>query len=179
MEEERVSIFIDGSNLYHHVKTVFGHAQIDLGRFADWLVGGRKLIRTYYYNAPVPSERDPDRHKRQQRFFDALSRIPYLEVRLGRLEPRGESVYVEKGVDVRIAVDMLSMAFRNAYDTAVLVSCDGDFSHVVDAVRDIGKHVEVACFEKSYHIRRSADKVIDLNKTSLQPLMRKKRRKRK
>lgn len=42
----------------------------------------------------------------------------------------------EKGVDTRLAVDMISAAWDNMYDTAVLVSSDRDF---VPAVRMLGR----------------------------------------
>jgi len=166
---DRVSIFIDGSNLYHGLKSEFGRTDLDFIRFTERLVNGRRLIRTYYYNAPVPAGQNPERARNQQRFFDGLRRIPYLAIRLGRLEPRDDT-FVEKGVDIAIAVDMLSMAFHNAYGTAVLVSSDGDFVKVIEAVRDLGKHVEVACFSKAYHVKQAADKVIELNQAFLAPL---------
>ena len=133
------------------------------------LVGDRKLIRTYYYNAAVPVAHDPQKARRQQKFFDQLQRLPYFDIRLGRLEARDDTL-VEKGVDIAIAVDMLSMATHNAYDTAILVSSDGDFAKAVLAVCDLGKHVEVACFPKAYHLRQVADKVVELNASSLADL---------
>ena len=65
---------------------------------------------------------------------------------------------------------MLSMAVKNIYDTAILVSCDGDYAMAVDAVKDIGKHVEIACFKRAYHLQQHADKVIRLDKTVLADL---------
>ena len=53
MSEERVAIFIDGSNLYHCLKTQFGNPKIDMGKFVQKLCAGRKLMRTYYYSAAV------------------------------------------------------------------------------------------------------------------------------
>ena len=44
--------------------------------------------------------------------------------------------FVEKQVDVRIAVDMVGMAYRSEYDVAYLLSADGDF---VPAVREVQK----------------------------------------
>ena len=51
---------------------------------------------------------------------------------------------VEKGVDVRLATDMVTNGFKNLYDVAILISGDADFSHAIQAVKDVGKHVEVA-----------------------------------
>jgi len=140
-----------------------------VGWLTSTLPSGRKLVRTYYYNAAVRADADPDRAKQQQRFFDRLQKIPYFDVRLGRLEPRGNT-FVEKGVDVGLAVDMLSMAVRDLYDTAVLVSCDGDYVTAIRAVQDMGKHVEVACFQKAYHLKAAADKVIPLSTSTLKGL---------
>ncbi len=167
--EERVCIYIDGSNLYHGLKGNFQRTDLNFEKLINWLVDGRKLIRTYYYNASIPVKDNPDRAKRQQKFLAGLSKIPYLDIRLGRLEPRGNT-FVEKGVDIAIAVDMLSMAFNNVYDTAILVSSDGDFVKAVKAVCDTGKHVEAACFQKAYHIKEAADKCRELTASNLSSL---------
>jgi uncharacterized LabA/DUF88 family protein len=58
----------------------------------------------------------------------------------------GRPVYEEKGVDVALAVDMLTGAFEDRYDTAVLVSSVGDFKPAVEAVRRYGKRVEYVFF---------------------------------
>lgn len=163
---ERVCIFIDGSNFYHSLKGECEKTNLDFSKLVKWLIGDRQLVRTYYYNASVNADIDPERASSQQKFFDILKRIPYFEIRLGRLEARGNT-FIEKGVDIALAIDMLSMAVKGVYDTAILVSCDGDFVHAVNAVKDIGRHVEVACFRKAYHMMQCADKVIKLNTSSL------------
>jgi len=167
----RVCVFIDGSNLYHGGKEVLPDSHIDIGKLVTWLVKGRDLVRTYYYNCSISQQRDPIGAKAQQSFFNALARIPYLQVRLGRLEPRGGG-FVEKGVDVSIAVDMLSMGVRNLYDTAILVSSDGDFASAIKAVQELGKHVEVAHFAKGRAVQQAADVAIELNARSLSSLVR-------
>ena len=48
---------------------------------------------------------------------------------------RVAEVIVEKAVDVMIAVDMVVMAERDEFDTAYLLSSDGDFTPAVEAVR--------------------------------------------
>jgi len=166
---ERVCVFIDGSNLYHGLKYECGNVRIDFARFVERLIAGRQLVRAYYYNAVLHHSADQEAAKNQQRFLESIRKTPYFDVRLGRMEPRG-GTFVEKGIDVAIAVDMLSMAFRNIYDAAVLVSSDGDFVKAVHAVQETGKHVEVACFAKAYHLRQTADKVIILDKRSLDGL---------
>ena len=54
------------------------------------------------------------------------------------------SVMVEKAVDVQIAVDMVVMAERGEFETAYLLSADGDLTPAVEAVRAKGKKVFVA-----------------------------------
>ena len=60
---------------------------------------------------------------------------------------------------------MLRYAHNNAYDTAILVSGDGDFATDVEAVKDRGKHVEVAAVKtgQSYHLRNACDRFISLD----------------
>lgn len=164
----KVAIFIDGSNLYHGLKHEIGHARLDFQKFINWLLDGRQLVRTYYYTAPVNTSNMKARE--QQKFLAKLRQLPYFDIRLGRLEARGNT-YVEKGVDIAIAVDMVSMAFKGHYDVAVLVSSDGDFSIAVAAVKDSGKHVEIACFPKSYQLQSVADKCISLNSQTLSGLL--------
>lgn len=56
---------------------------------------------------------------------------------------------VEKGVDVMIASDLIAHAYEDHYDTAILVSGDADFYPALQAVKDIGKQVEVAAFDSN------------------------------
>lgn len=168
-DTQRIAIFIDGSNLYHALKEDFGDAKINFERFAAKLVEARTLIRIYYYSAPLDRMRDQQGAKDQQKFFDQLQRVPYLTLKLGRLEPRPKGVWVEKGVDIVIATDMLRFAFSNVYDTAVLVSGDSDFVPAVQAVQDFGKHVEMACSSsgRSTLLRNTCDRAIELNENLL------------
>jgi uncharacterized LabA/DUF88 family protein len=169
---ERVMTFIDGNNLYHELKGYFGRSDLDFGKFCSKLTGDRSLVRTYYYNAPVDKAREPDRALRQQRFFRSLQSLPYFELRFGRLVyfdwPRQSPI--EKGVDVKLATDMLVHAFRNSYDTAILVSGDTDYAAALQAVKDLGKHVEVALFggrQTSLQLREISDRTIQIDKKFL------------
>jgi uncharacterized LabA/DUF88 family protein len=168
--DERVAVFIDGSNLYHGLKQRYGRAGVDLGELVSRLVRDRCLVRTYYYIATVDRSMSPERATGQQRFLERLQELPYFDVRLGRLERRGQAdtsertpLYVEKGVDVALVTDMVVLAYRNAYDTAVVVSGDGDFARAVEAVKDLGKHVENAQPGRDYHLRTMCDVFVELD----------------
>ena len=53
---------------------------------------------------------------------------------------------VEKAIDIMLATDLLYFA-RNAYDdVALLVTGDSDSVYTLQAVKNMGKHVEVACW---------------------------------
>ncbi|MDP6514427.1 MAG: NYN domain-containing protein, partial [SAR202 cluster bacterium] len=144
-DDERIAIFIDGSNLYHSLEENCRRYDVDFGAFSAKLAGGRPHLRTYYYNVLRDPDRNLQAYQDQQKFLTALHSTPYLEVRLGASKLRGD-VPVEKGVDIMIATDFLRMAWNDLYDTAILVTGDGDFSYAVQAVKDLGKHVVVAAF---------------------------------
>jgi uncharacterized LabA/DUF88 family protein len=65
-------------------------------------------------------------------------------------------------LDVEIAVDM--MALIGSYDTAVLVSGDGDLAYAVDAASYRGVRVEVVSLRSmtSDHLINVADRYVDL-----------------
>lgn len=158
-------IFIDGANLYHSLEQECGRTNLDYHRLCLALSAGRNLRRTYYYNARVDQSRDPDRYADQQRFVAYLHRVPNFELKLGNLVYSPDSRPRQKGVDVTLATDMLMRAFRDLYDTAILVSGDADFAYAVQAVKDLGPNVEIALFgpSSSRVLRDVADEVIHLN----------------
>ena len=154
----RVAIFIDGSNLYHSLDENCRRYDVDFAAFAAKLSKGRPLYRIYYYNVLRDPDRNPQAYQDQQKFISALYSTPYLEVRMGSSKMRGD-VIVEKGVDIMVATDLLRLAWNDLYDVAILVSGDGDFAYAVQAVKDLGKHVEIAAFPSnlSYELANIAD----------------------
>ena len=145
---DRVAIFIDGSNLYHALQANFKRHDLNFAEFANKLTGSRHLFRTYYYNILQDPTRWPDAYREQQEFLDILRKTPYLEVRLGSTKI-AQGVPVEKGIDIMLATDLLHFAWNGLYDVAVLVSGDSDFAYALQAAKNMGKHVEVAYFERS------------------------------
>ena len=165
---DRVMIFIDGSNLYHSLKGHFRRTDIDMGKFSRRLLEKRRLIRIYYYNATVGRREEPERYRDQQAFFTSVSAIPYCELRLGRLVYTNwpSAPPYEKGVDIQLTTDLLTHSFKNNYDVAILVAGDSDYVGALQAVKDNGKHVEVALFGKertSRPLREVADKVVTID----------------
>jgi uncharacterized LabA/DUF88 family protein len=145
--ENRVAIFIDGSNLYHALRGNFRRHDLNYADFTSKLCGSRNLFRTYYYNVLQDPMQWPDAHREQQEFLGILRKTPYLEVRLGSTKV-AQGVPVEKGIDIMLATDLLYFAWNDFYDVALLVSGDSDFAYALQAVKNMGKHVEVAYFER-------------------------------
>ena len=165
-ENERVMVFIDGSNLYHVLTQSCGRHDLQFDKFALKLANGRDLKRIYYYNIRQESDTNPNMGVEQQKFLDSMYDTPYVEVRLGIWKQRGD-IMVEKGVDVMLATDLVSHAYKDHYDTAIVVSGDADFYPALQAVKDVGKHIEVAAFDMnlSGESGRVADVVVKFNKT--------------
>jgi uncharacterized LabA/DUF88 family protein len=165
--DERVAVFIDGANLLHGLQEDLGRIDVDFERLVTKLQNGRHLTRVYYYTALPDQRRDPERYTKQQKFLNALQHKPYFTVVLGRLESRPGGLYVEKGVDIALAIDLLDLAYQRTYDTAILVTGDGDFSRAVEIIQHIGIHVENACprSAQSAHLQKTCDvtHVLDAN----------------
>ncbi|SNZ10816.1 NYN domain-containing protein [Hydrogenobacter hydrogenophilus] len=168
MIDERVALFIDGSNIFHAIRYL--NIKIDYQKLVEFLTESRRLIRAYFYGA-IPQEKDVKKNTpeweslmRQRRFLEELSLLG-IKVKMAHLRKLPSGEYVEKEVDIMLATDMLSMAYMNAYDTAVLVSGDSDFSYTVEEVQRIGKRVENASFKRtsSYQLRKVCDRFILLD----------------
>ena len=74
------------------------------------------------------------------------------------------TVYVEKAVDVFIAVDLVKMALRDEYEAAYLLTADGDFTPAVQIARDIGKKVYAASCLSGAQLAKSVNSFIPLTK---------------
>lgn len=172
--EDRVMLFIDGSNFYHGLKTT-GSNRISFQKFADKLCHGRKLVSIEYYNCPLNQQHDPNGYSGQLRFFNAIKKIPKLNLHLARLVPRRDvtkkhTAIIEKGLDVMLAIHMFKHAISDNYDVAILVSGDGDFAPAVELIRRAyKKRIEVANFEttRSDYLVSVCDKLWELDKEDL------------
>jgi len=69
---------------------------------------------------------------------------------------------VEKGVDVNLAVDLVTLAFEDKYDIAVIISNDGDFVPAVKKAQSYGKKVFNIKFPQcdAHHLSKTCDKTI-------------------
>lgn len=156
---DRVIVFIDGSNFFNGIQGlgIFFY-DIEIDKLVNKFVDSRKLIRSYYYTVR-PTDKTAKMYSTQMSFLDQLERSPYMKVRYGRLtgNPPNQK---EKGTDVFLAIDMLNLAYKNVYDTAILVSGDGDFVEVIESIQSMGKQVENWAFygRKSDNLLKVCDR---------------------
>jgi uncharacterized LabA/DUF88 family protein len=149
----RVAIFIDGSNLFYAALQL--GIEIDYSKLLYRLTGGSRLLRSFFYTGVDRT------NEKQQGFLLWMRRNGYRVIAKDLVQlPDGSK---KANLDVEIAVDM--MALVKAYDTAILVSGDGDLAYAVDAVSYRGARVEVVSLRSmtSDSLINVADRYIDLD----------------
>ena len=149
----KVMIFIDGSNVHWALKAykkeIGAEFKIDYEKLQLLLTRNRDLVRTIYYGS-LPEVYGM---QSQTRFLEYL-RTTGIQIVTRPLKTRidarsGESRPIEKGVDVALAIDLLALAWEDAYDMAIVFSGDADFVGAVEHVMRKGKNVEVLAFRNS------------------------------
>ena len=168
MQKERVMIFIDGSNLYHNLKRY--EIKIRFEEIIKKLETKREVVSICYYAALLDEEHDPERYKKHKEFLEKIKKIPNFNVVLCNLKKivlnDGTIDYQIKGDDVYLAVDLVSGAYENLYDVAIIVSGDEDFIPAIKLAQKNGKKVINAFFPKSssYLLRDCCNGSINLRK---------------
>ena len=144
---ENVIAYVDGFNLYFGLKekgwSRLYWLNIQL-LVRNLLKHNQQLITTKYFTARVIGS--PDKEKRQTTFIEALETLSYFEIFYGQyqLNPRycqncgfQDMVPKEKMTDVQIAVEMLSDAFDDKFDVAMLISADSDLTPLVRSIKQM------------------------------------------
>ena len=169
-KQERVAIFIDGSNFYHSTKRLQVVNKINFQKLINELVCERELVKVFYYNAPLDISVNQEIYWKQQKFFDVLRKIPKMEVVICKQrkvrKSSGKFEYEVKGDDTHLVSDFVGEAYENVYDIAIIVSGDEDFVSPIKRVRKLGKKIENAYFSSSssFNLRNACDKSVPINK---------------
>ena len=161
---KRAFAFVDGQNLFYAVKKAFGYGWPNYDPLALAKAAceskGWVLHQTWFYTG-VPNIKDDRRWnyfwaaklasmgKRGIRTYSRHLRYRNQTVHL----PGGATTTIlvgqEKGIDIRIALDVVRMARENQYDVALIFSQDQDLSEVADEVRSISiaqdRWIKLAC----------------------------------
>jgi uncharacterized LabA/DUF88 family protein len=149
----RVSLYVDGFNLYYGRVRGTAFRWLDLGALARALAPGEQIGRIRYFTAIVSGKDDPQKPVRQQVYLRALRTVPELTVHLGHFLTQERQMPLasrsptarrfatvlrteEKGSDVNLATYLLVDAFDSDFDEAIVMSNDSDLAEPIRIVRD-------------------------------------------
>lgn len=155
----RAFVFIDYQNMYKGAREAFGWTS-EMGHFGSFRPlamartltheADRELLAVHVYTGMPTPEHDPRGHgpmqRRTQAWEDENPQLVKVHTRPLRYPP---PVGREKGIDVELALDVVSFALDDAYDLLVLASADSDIVPALEFVlhRCSGKEVETVAFE--------------------------------
>lgn len=156
--------FFDGQNLYRHAKEAFGHHHPNYDPIKlhaavcankGWIPN---LVRFYTgvpnaIESPMWAPYWSNRVLAMKRAGIVVTTRPIRYHKETIIDsdgtPREIVTPQEKGVDVRLALDVVSRARRREFNVAVIYSQDQDLCEVVQEVREISKQqdrwIKVAC----------------------------------
>ena len=178
---KRTAVFIDGQNLYRSVKETFGYSypNYDVKLLSEKICSAQGWsVNEFRFYTGVPDLQDDtfwhnfwnkklvNMGQRGVKIFSRSLRYRNQTVRL----PDGKSytflVGQEKGIDVRIAIDIIMLAHEKIYDVCLVFSQDQDLSEVADEVRRIaieqGRWIKMA---SAFPVSPTSDKNRGINKT--------------
>ena len=160
--QERLGLFIDGSNLYAAARAL--GFDIDYKKLHNLFADKGQLIRAYYYTALLEDhDYSPIRPLVDWLDYNGYTMItkPAKEFTDGTGRKK-----IKGNMDIELAIDVLELS--NHLDHIVLFSGDGDFRRLVEAVQNKGVRVTVISTVKSQppmvadELRRQADTFIEL-----------------
>ncbi|MBO1273552.1 NYN domain-containing protein [Shewanella sp. 4t3-1-2LB] len=129
---DKVALFVDVQNVYYTTRQAYGR-HFNYNRFWAQISDGREVVAAYAYAI--------DRGDIKQREFQNILRAIGFEVKLKPFIQRSDGS-AKGDWDVGITIDALEQTA--AADVVILVTGDGDFSLLVDTLRqNHGKTVEV------------------------------------
>jgi len=150
-------LFIDGENLKGKIKTVFKEAgkekpiwhEYDFRGLFDEVLKGIVINRKVFYFARIKEHEGSKKKSKElieeQRLLKTHLEMQDFEVILsGRVRGQMETgrdgksilIFREKGVDVKIAVDMVSLSCDKKVKEVILGSSDSDLQPAIKEVRD-------------------------------------------
>jgi len=160
---EKLALFIDGSNLFATAKSL--NFDIDYKRLRSFFAEKGILLRANYYTALLEDQE----YSPLRPLVDWLDYNGYTMVTKPTKEftdNKGEK-RIKGNMDMELAIDMMGMAEH--VDHMVLFSGDGDFRRLVEAVQRRGVRVtEISSTKTSPpmvadELRRQADNFIELS----------------
>lgn len=160
--DERLALFIDGSNLYTAARSL--GFDIDYKLLRQEFMRRGKLLRSFYYTALLENDDySPIRPLVDWLHYNGFTMVTkpakeYIDSQ-GRRKVKGN-------MDIELAVDAMELSAH--VDHIVLFSGDGDFRPLVEAIQRKGVRVSVVSTIRSQppmiadELRRQADNFIEL-----------------
>lgn len=150
---QRVIIYIDGYNLYFGLreKGWKNYYWLNIQKLSEnILTKEQELIEVKYFTSRISFP--PDKVKRQGTFIEAIETLPKVKIYYGNYQSNKSvctkcgnisMIPSEKMTDVNIAVELLSDAYENKFDTAILVSADSDLIAPIKTIHRLFKEKRI------------------------------------
>ena len=173
----RVSVYIDGYNLYHAIddlKPKENHLKwVDLWALSETLVlPGEAVITVKYFSAYANWKGDS--LGRHQKYVTALKEkgVEFINGRFKKKRVKckkcDKRFYTreEKETDVNIGVHLMADGLQDRFDRALVISADTDLNGAVDLTRTetVGKQIDI------FALKRKNNNSKDLCKVSMTKL---------
>jgi len=180
----RVMVYVDGFNLYFGLRSKGWrkHYWLNLQALATALLKpGQTLECVHYFTSRIRANgRNLPDMQRQTTYLEALDTLPGLQLHFGHYLEKPKQCrqcgaqwmdYEEKMTDVNIAVQLLSDAFDDRFDTALLISGDSDLTTPVNKLRTQfpAKRLIVAFppDRQSFELKKAANATFTIGETNL------------
>lgn len=177
-------VFIDGNNFYFRLKDLtsgirgkYSLLDFDYQGFCRNLISSKnQLSGVHYYIGAIKRQRRNEKSEKmyadQQKLIAKLQQKQII-ITLGHLIQHPDKSFHEKGVDVRLAVEMIRFAREDKYDIAYLLSSDTDLVPAVEEVQFFDKKVIYVGTAKSqsFGLTKQADDTILLRPEDIQPFL--------
>ena len=151
-QPKRAIAFIDGQNLYHHAKEAFGHKHpnFDPMKLSDAICKEKGWVNqgVRFYTGVPDARRDPRWHGYWTNRLLAMCRQGIIvESRTLKYHPHSfrqtdgsvvkKLIAQEKGIDLRLALDVVRLVREGQLDVAVIFS--QDLNEMVKEVKSIAR----------------------------------------
>jgi len=174
---KRILVQIDGSNFYNRVKNLLPDIHLTNYKYYAFIASliDNPILDITYYVGEI--KRYPGNPKSQILYSNQQSLFSNLRSQDIKVEPgyllRVGDTYFEKGVDVRIAVDMVKSAIKNLYDECYLISSDTDLIPGIKDSRLEGMKVVYVGFDAylSKALRSNCDRTLIIYKNMISKFM--------
>jgi len=140
-------LYVDASNLYGALSDVLVSGNyIDFSEILaciekDFIINKVKAYGTFLADEPHSSINRRKFIGAQNKFFQSIIDNPKVEFQKGYFSKTSKK---EKGIDVRLAVDMLKDAYEGSCQSEIIMTGDDDFIYSINCVRSLKVAVHMA-----------------------------------